>query len=557
MIRSLMRLVNGEVRGMHSAAYLLGIFTLLSALLAFLRDRMLAHTFGAGLSLDLYYAAFRVPDLIFVTVASLVSAYVLIPELARRSKETQTAYIDAVFTYFFIGITVLAAVVYLFVPQLLTLLFPNLVVHGELITMTRIMLLQPILLGCSNIFAAIVQVRNRYVLYALSPLLYNLGIIMGVVFLYPLLGIYGLAWGVVLGAFFHVLLPLPSVLAEGFLHSVTLSWARLWEVLRTIRISLPRTLALSANHVTLFVFIAMAGVLSAGSITVFTFAFNLQSVPIAIIGVSYSVAAFPLLSAAYAAGRRDEFVGLITQALRHIIFWLVPFSALLVVTRAQIVRVILGSGAFDWADTRLTAAAFALLILALLAQATMPLLARGYYAAGRSWVPFFVNACGAAGAVTLGYWLLQVFVEGGVIRSSIESLLRVSDVPGTEVLALPLAFAIASLVATTALAVHFEWEFGGLFKAVKRVLGDATLAAFVGGVVSYSVLTVLGGFAEPTTFFIVLLDGAVAGGVGLLAIIVTYILLRSKELHEAYRAVIRRVRPREAPIVVSAEDELG
>lgn len=541
---------------MHSAAYLLATFTLLSAILAFLRDRLLAHTFGAGLSLDIYYAAFRVPDLVFVTIASLVSAYVLIPELSRRSKDAQIGYIETVFAYFFVGIVIVSSMLFVLAPHILAVLFPALVTHGELVVMTRIMLLQPILLGCSNILAAVVQARGRYVIYALSPLVYNLGIIVGVVFLYPILGMYGLAWGVVLGAVMHLSMAVPSVFSDGYLRV----WPRFRDFaafVRTMRTSLPRTLALSASHVTFFVLIALASTLSVGSITVFTFAFNLQSVPIAIIGVSYSVAAFPLLAAAYVAGKREEFVGLIAQALRHIIFWLVPLSILLIVTRAQVVRVILGSGEFDWADTRLTAAVFALFMVALLAQAAMPLLARAYYAAGESWAPFFVNVLGAVCAIALAYWLSTVFLYESTIRSLVESLLRVSDVPGTEVLALPFAYASAAMLAIVLLAIHFEWRFGGLFGQIRRVLIEALVAGLVGGAAAYGTLVVIGGLAEPRTFLVVFADGAAAGLAGYVAVAVVYILFGSVELKETYRALVRRVRPQKASVIVSAEDELS
>lgn len=544
---------------MHSAAYILGTFTILSAILAFLRDRLLAHTFGAGLSLDLYYAAFRVPDLIFVMVASLVSAYVLIPEFIRRSESQRAEYIETIMTYFSVVIVAVSAIAYMVAPWILENLFPTLVAQsggGELLLMTRIMLLQPILLGFSNILATIIQARGRYVIYALSPLFYNFGIILGVLFLYPLFGLVGLAWGVVLGGFMHAMTAVPSVLADGFF-ARPLRIGNVGVFISTMKTSFPRTLALSANHLVLFVFIAIAGTLSAGSITVFSFAFNLQSVPIAIIGISYSVAAFPILAAAYAAGRHDEFAGYIRQAMRHIIFWMVPATALVIVLRAQIVRVILGSGAFDWSDTRLTAAVFALFALALSTQAAMPLLARAYYATGRSWVPFWVNGFAAVGAAIMGYVLVKIFIQGGPSLVFTEKLLRVSEVPGTEVLALPLAYAIASIFATLTLVYLFDREFGGLWSGLSRVFRESIIAAIAGGAVAYGVLNLVGGLGEATTFTLVLLHGFVAGCAGIGAIVIAYMVMRSNELREVYTALVARVRPQEASVALSAEDELS
>lgn len=558
MISRVMQIVTGEVRGMHNAAYLLGVFTLLSSILAFLRDRILAHTFGAGLSLDVYNAAFRLPDLIFVTIASLVSAYVLIPEFTRRSESERIAYMEAITVWFSVLIAFVGLIAFVLAPWILARVFPGLIAQGhaaELIEMTRIMLLQPIFLGLSNILATITQARKRYVIFALSPLFYNLGIILGVIVLYPILGLPGLAWGVVLGALMHVLVPLPTILRDGFFVRIP-RFGHFSVFLRTIMISLPRTLALSANQIVLFALIAIAGTLTVGSITVFTFAFNLQSVPVAIVGISYSVAAFPALAALYAAGKREEFVNQVRQAARHIIFWTFPITALVIVLRAHIVRVILGSGQFDWSDTRLTAAAFALFALALCANALMPLLVRGYYATGRSWTPFMVNIIAASGAVVLGFSWSHIFLRGGFVRDFIESFLRVSDVPGTEVLALPLAYAVGSIIGTLVLIILFERSFGGFLRGVGRVAGQAMVAGGVGGAATYGALAVLGELTDTTTFTLILLHGFVAGLVGLLTVIAVYILMGSQELAEMLQALHSRFVPK-ARILISTEDELA
>src|SRR3989338_3433884 len=218
-----LRLITGEVRGIHSAVYVLAAFALLSSLLALFRDRLLAGAFGAGTELDLYYAAFRIPDFVFVALGALVSVYVLIPELARRDTHAQKEYIDTVILGFSALAVCAGSVAALFAPRLLSYLFPHFVEAGSLTTLvslTRIMLLQPILLGFSNIFAAITQTKYRYTLYASSTLFYNLGIILGIVVLYPLWGLSGLAWGVVIGAGLHAGIQIPSIINDGFFRTL-------------------------------------------------------------------------------------------------------------------------------------------------------------------------------------------------------------------------------------------------------------------------------------------------------------------------------------------------
>src|SRR3989344_4624461 len=305
-----LQLLSYEVRGLHTAVYVIALSSLLSSLLALLRDRLLAHAFGASATLDLYYAAFRIPDLIFVGAGALVSVYILIPELTRRSSLEQRAYIDTVligFSLVAISVSVLAAIL---APTILTRLFPDITAAGNLdalVGLTRLMLLQPIFLGFSNIFGAITQVRQRYALYALSPILYNVGIIVGVVLFYPLWGITGLAVGVVIGALMHVGIQLPSVFADGFFHSLPKPFKPA-AFLQTVKISIPRALALSMNQISFIGLVALAGTLAPGSIAVYVFASNLQAVPLAVIGASYSVAAFPILAAALSRGDKAFFI---------------------------------------------------------------------------------------------------------------------------------------------------------------------------------------------------------------------------------------------------------
>src|SRR3990167_5363230 len=223
MVRAFLSAMGVEVRGMHQAAYLLALFALLSQLLALVRDRLLAASFGAGPTLDVYYAAFRVPDLLFATVASLLSLYALLPVLSKLEQDGRgsAGFLSRVLLLFFAAMAVCAAVLFVLAPYLAPLVAPGLN-SSTLVTLMQILLLQPILLGASNIVASFTQLRHRFVLYSVSPLLYNVGIIFGIVVLYPRLGLAGLGWGVVAGAALHLLVQLPYFAREERRHE---SWA--------------------------------------------------------------------------------------------------------------------------------------------------------------------------------------------------------------------------------------------------------------------------------------------------------------------------------------------
>lgn len=551
------RFLSSEVRGLQAAVYVLASSAILSSLLALLRDRLLAHSFGAGHTLDLYYAAFRIPDLLFVATGALVSVYVLIPELARRSAEEQKNYIDTVL----IGFSALAVCVSglgaLFAPVILAHLFGALMAGDTtLITLTRIMLAQPILLGLSNILASVTQSRHRYMLYSLSPLLYNAGIIGGILFLYPLCGISGLAYGVVVGAFLHMGVQLPSMIADGFFFRVP-RFEGMRTLLRTARISIPRALALSMNQIAFIGLTSLAGLLGAGSIAVFMFAYNLQAVPLAIVGASYSVAAFPTLASAFARGERSLFIEHIATAARYVFFWSLPGLALAIVLRAHVVRVVLGSGAFDWTDTRLTAAAFALFSVSLAAQGLQLLLIRGYYAAGRTFVPVFMSAWTAAGTVVLGALLIGVFNSETALRFT-ENLLRVADVPGSRVLALAFAYAFVSIVGVIALTAHFEHRFAGFVSRVWRSWAESAVSAIAAGVAAYGVLILVGPIGFSSTTLSVFARGFTAGVCGIIAGGIVYALLGNREYRETAASIRGRLwRESPAPseaLVATAEE---
>jgi putative peptidoglycan lipid II flippase len=553
-----LRFLSSEVRGLQAAAYVLATAALLSSLLALIRDRLLAHTFGASTTLDIYYAGFRIPDLIFVGTGALVSVYMLIPELARRSESEQKKYIDTVLAGFSLFAVAVSVVAGLFAPVILAALFPSFSAPHlqELIEVTRIILLQPILLGLSNILAAITQSRHRYLLYSLSPLLYNIGIIIGVQFFYPLWGIDGLAWGVVLGASLHFLVQVPSIVGDGFLRRLP-RFAEPRVLLRTVSLSVPRALALSTTQLTFLGLVALAGGLSAGSIAVFMFAYNLQAVPLAVIGASYSVAAFPTLAAALSRGEREEFIEHVATAARYVIFWSVPASALILILRAHLVRVILGSGNFDWTDTRLTAAAFALLSLSLAAQGMQLLLVRAYYAAGRTFVPLLVSICTAVGTLALAWLSLNVLRDPYILRF-IEGLLRVSDVPGTQMLVLAFSYASMSIAGSAMLCIHFEYRFRGFFARTWRVYGESLFAAVVGGLGAYLVLSLFSPVVSTTTTLKVFLLGLGGGLAGLALALLAYAALGSREYQETLASVRarlwRRVEAEGVTLVSSAEE---
>lgn len=544
MVKRILYVLQKEIRGLHEAAYLLGAFALFSQILALIRDRLLTGYFGAGQVLDVYYAAFKIPDFIFVTVASLVSLSVLIPFLVERmgeSKQKGQDFVSGIFSFFALSMVIVGGLAYLFTPKLVTLLFPGFPpgTFPELITVTRILLLQPIFLGASSLFASVVHVYRKFILYAVSPLVYNIGIIIGVLFFYDIFGVPGLAYGVVLGAFLHMMLQIPFIIRAGFFPRLSLKH-HLKDIKQVILLSLPRTLALSSNQIALLFLLGYASLMSAGSIAVFNLAFNLQSVPLVIIGASYSVAAFPTLARLFNDGNREKFFEHITLATRHIIFWSFPALSLFIVLRAQIVRVILGTGEFTWTDTRLTAAALALFAASLIAQSLVLLFVRGYYAAGKTTKPVIINVFSSALIIVFAFLFTYLFKTYPLWKYFIESLLRVEDIAGTSVLMLALSYSLALIVNALLFWYLFQKDFSRFSKVLSTTFFQSLSAAVVMGFAARIMLDILDNVFNLDTFAGIFGQGLISGIIGIAFGIAILKLLKSKELHEVSQALHKK-----------------
>lgn len=519
MIKKVFNLFHQEFGGLHQAAMVLAASSFLSGLLALLRDRLLAGTFGAGRFLDVYYASFKIPDFLYTISLVIISVNVLIPFFLKKlSQSPQEAkkFFDNIFSIFLFAIIILTGIAFFLTPWFANMIAPGFSVEEkkQLILMARILLLSPFLLGISNLFSGIVQSFNRFFVYALSPVLYNLGIILGILFFYPYFGIAGLALGVGLGAFLHAAVQIPSIISFGFFPKIKLKldFKESWE---TIKLSIPRTLGLSINQLVLIFITASASLFAAGSIAVFNISYNLQSVPMAIIGVSFSVAAFPTLAKLFVSNKKKEFIEHTVTAMRQIIFWSVPMTILIIVLRAQIVRVIYGYGKFNWQNTRLTAAGLAIFTVSLLAQSLVVLFVRAFYAAGKTLKPLVVNVISSV--FIIGGSLLAANVPGIVnfVKPYIETSLRVKNVPGTEMLLLAVFFSVGTIINACILIKMFNKEVEPVWHYIKKALFEVAVASLIMGVVTYASLNFLDKLFNIRTFLGIFFQGFVSALFGL------------------------------------------
>lgn len=545
MGKKIFTFLNKEFHGVNEAALLLGGFSFLSQLLGLLRDRTLAHVVGAGPTLDIYYAAFRIPDFLYISIASLASITVLMPFLMDKidsvddGKEKARKFLNNIFSAYMLFMVVVSLIVAILMPYIGKYIAPGFSESqlGALTTMSRIMLLSPIFIGLSNLLGTVTQMFKNFFIFSLSPVFYNIGILAGIIFLYPIFGVYGLGLGVIIGACLHLLVQIPTVINHGLFPRFVsrIVWKEVFEVMK---LSLPRTLTLSCNSLAFIVLIAMASTLKSGSISLFTFAYNLQSVPVGIIGISYSVAAFPILVKSFSMKDMGKFVEQMTSAARQIIFWSLPVAVLLVVLRAQIVRVALGSHSFSWSDTRLTAASVALFIISLVSQGLVLLLVRGYYATGNTKKPLIINIFSSVMVVIFAYIFIHLFKNSPALLISLESLLRVSDVSGTIMLALPLAYALGSLLNFFLLWIYFKRDFlSDTSSKIFRTFIESSIGALVMGIVAYLTLDLFDNIFNINTGYGIFMQGFLSGMIGISFGIFTLSILKNTELADLVKAL--------------------
>lgn len=541
-----MELLGKEINGLHEAAYLLAIFAFMSQILGLVRDRLFASYFGPSEILDIYYASFRIPDFLFVVVIALVSTSVLIPLIVRHidaNKEEMSRLTDSMFSVLILFSIALSLLIFFGAEWILGKIVPDLVsgTYGkELVVMTQILLFQPIFLSISSLFSSIVQSYKKFAIYALTPIFYNLGIILGIVVLYPMFGIYGLTYGVVLGAIMHLAIQIPFAYSKGALPKFTLNidWQRVKEV---FLLSVPRTIALASGQIVQIIFVSLAATMAIGSISIFNLSYNLQAVPLAIIGVSYSLAAFPTLSKHFSNGDSKKFIDYISKAAKHIIFWSIPVMVLFVVLRAQIVRTILGGGEFSWNDTSLVAAALAVFAVSVVAQSLIVLFVRGYYASGETKKPFIISVISTTITIVLAYVFISLFKTNIDFRLFIENLLRVENIPGTVVLMLPLAYTLGQIIQAIILWSSFDRSFESFSNRLWKTVFHSVSGSIVMGVVAFACLKLFDDFLDINTFWGIFGQGFFAGIIGIFSGIIILVLLNNPEVKVVWKTLHKKI----------------
>jgi len=463
-----------------TAAFIIMFLSLASRLLGLVRLRIWNGEFGSN-SPDLaaFIAAFKIPDAVFqiVVIGALSTAFIPVISslLAKRDQKEAARIFSVVLNYALLATLALTILAFILAGPIARFLASGLSEAGINLTATiiRILMVGQFFLIASSFVTAMLNSYHRFVIPALAPVFYNLGIIAGTVFLTPSLGIYGPVIGVLLGSMLHLLIQIPLLKRLGVQYRFSF---KLIPGVRQIGTLMgPRTFVMAIAQIDSLVDIALASIVTATpaatNIIVFNLAFALQAFPAGVFGYALGVASLPTLAKEYAQENLTNFKQTLIASLHQILYLVIPAVVVMIVLRIPIVRLVYGAPNFDWEATKLTAYTLAAFSLGIVGQSAIQLLARGFYALHDTWTPVKISVI----TVMINVFLAIIFV----LHFNSVVLLGLSSSIGGIFCALALLYFLSKRVG------GFDWS------AVLIPIGKMLLAGFLAGVALYTPLKTL------------------------------------------------------------------
>lgn len=492
----------------------------LAAVAGLFRNAVIAATFGIGSELDAYYAAFKLPDLLFTVVAGGALATAFIPifadYVAGGDRAGAWRLTSAVLNWVILLITLLAAVAAFLAPVLVrTVIAPGFTAaeQAETAGVMRIVLFSTILFGMSAVLGSALNGLKHFLLPALAPVVYPLCIAAGALFLAPTMGVRGLAVGAVVGALLHLLIKVPALVKYRF------HWAPVFRMgdgsVRRVAVLMgPRVLDLAMFHLTLLATTNLASRLGPGSVSALQWGWDAMQLPETIIGTAFGLVAFPTLAELAARGNRDGLRRTLGESLRTVLAFAVPAAAGLILLGRPLIALLYQRGNFDAQATEAVYAALQMYALGLAAQCVLELAARAYFAQKDTITPLLLATGSAVLNIALGIVLMGPMGYTGL--------------------------ALANSVAVTLEVLALLFILGRRMDGVEGQANGKTLLRVLGatGVMTVAVLAAraLGARAGVNEFVGVVF----AAGLGALVYVAAAALFQVRELGRFARAVVSR-----------------
>lgn len=474
-----------------SAAGVLSVTYALTAILSFLRTRFLSHYFGASSELSVFFTADRIPSLIFsILVVGTVSA-VFIPVFTQSLKKGENEawkLSSDIINLSLLAFLILGLVSFVFSKNLMFFLSLGTLNNEELVlgqNLMRIMILAQIILIFSSFLTSILQSFKFFLVPALAPILYNLGMIAGIIFLTPMLGIYGAAYGVIIGALLHLLIQLPLLKRVGFRHSFRINFHDK-SLIDFFTLVPPRIFSSAMNQISATIDTSLAFLISTSSVVVFKFSDQLQSFPVNLFGASIALAALPTLSHESEDVNHQKFKETFLTSLHQMLFLVIPASIILLVLRVPVVRLVYGASKFPWEATVATAYTVAFFSLSIFSQSAVYLITRAFYALRDTKTPLKVTFLTIPFDVLLSLYFVKIL--------------------GWGVWSIAFSYSISSIIDFVLMLFLLHRKVGGFnFDSLISPLVKISYAAIMMGISLYVPMKILEKYVFDTTHTLPLL----------------------------------------------------
>ncbi len=486
------------------AAGLVGAAMLLSRSVGLVREIVTRSLLGVlTVQATSYEIAKAVPETIFLIIAGGAIGSAFIPTFAayftRDDEAGAWRLFSAVINLITVTLTIISLAAMVLAPQIVTFLYgDHVAAEPQLLGMTvrlmRIMLISPIIFGASGVIMGALNARQHFLLPALAPTVYNLGIIAGALLLGPFVGTaVGLAIGTVIGAAGHLLIQIPGLIRKQAKYVFIFTY-RDPGVVKVLWLMAPRVLGQSFSELNKLLILFMTGSMALGTLPAFNAAFRLIILPQGILGQALGIAAFPTLSTLAAKREYGEMRQIIAGSLRLLLFLGMPVTIVLMLLRKPIVSILFERGLFDAESTDLVASALLLMSLGLVALLLLEVIARSFYALSDTLTPVLAGGVQVLMMVMLTLWLREaIFTPRGWLPLG----------------ALALGFSLSNYAEVAVLLWLLRRKLGGLNG---RILLDGFWRILLASLLMAGAMRVILSRTSGQALWIQLIAGGLAGG---------------------------------------------
>lgn len=379
------------------AAGLITITSFLSYLIGFFRDKIIAYYFGTSIQTDIYNASFVIPDAVFnMFIASALTAAFLpvFSDYLKNDKEEAFKIANTMLTISTITVIVISGILFIFMDKITPLIFSSNemdgIMIGNITAMTRMLLPLPIVFAISNTLGNILMSYKHFFSYAISPILYNFGIIAGIIIFHKEYGIYSAAQGALIGATFHCLIRIIDVFHTEYRSKKSLN-IFLPGFKKIITLMIPRSISLVASSINTVIYASVGTKLLIGSYAAYNFARNIQSFAVSLFGIAFSTAIFPFLTASLSENNKAAFTIDIQKTIQRILFFTFPSMMGMMILSKDIIYLILSGGQFDENSIKLTSGILFFFAISIPFESLTHILSRSFYALKNTITPMFIN----------------------------------------------------------------------------------------------------------------------------------------------------------------------